>query len=405
MAKMIDKLTVPMARASILWLIGEYSDRVSKIAPDVLRKMAKSFCDEENVVKLQILNLSVKLYITNQKQVALLVQYILNLAKYDQNYDIRDRARFLRTLIFNNDKCPVFAKHLKKIMLVMKPAPVLQSAYKDSDQFQLGTLSHTISSRVNGYTDLPEFPLEAPDPTVRNIEVPVEQVKERQNERLPLSSKTHKSGKKSEKFYSDEEDNEEEKSQSTEGADPSNDEEENEEEESGSEEEEENGSESDETDKAKSGSDEESEEEDDSKVKKSKKTKDSAESSSSSEESDSSSESESESESEEEAPKKPVAKKVEEKKAPPAAAASKTQKKQSSESSSSESESESSSESDSEPEEPKPKAQVQSKKAAQPVEERKKAEPQAPKAADSKKTKQTPAPKVKEVSLLDLDCN
>ncbi|CAM6002981.1 unnamed protein product, partial [Sphagnum balticum] len=84
MAKMTDKVTVPMARASILWLIGEYSDRVNKLAPDVLRKMAKTFCDEENVVKLQTLNLAVKLYVTNPKQVSLLVQYVLNLAKYDQ---------------------------------------------------------------------------------------------------------------------------------------------------------------------------------------------------------------------------------------------------------------------------------------------------------------------------------
>lgn len=46
MAKMADTITVPMARASILWLIGEYSDRVPKIAPDVLRKMAKTFISE-----------------------------------------------------------------------------------------------------------------------------------------------------------------------------------------------------------------------------------------------------------------------------------------------------------------------------------------------------------------------
>ena len=46
MAKIIDKITVSMARASILWLIGEYSDHVPKIAPDVLRKMAKSFVNE-----------------------------------------------------------------------------------------------------------------------------------------------------------------------------------------------------------------------------------------------------------------------------------------------------------------------------------------------------------------------
>ena len=46
LAKLADTITVPMARASILWLIGEYSDRVPKIAPDVLRKMAKTFIEE-----------------------------------------------------------------------------------------------------------------------------------------------------------------------------------------------------------------------------------------------------------------------------------------------------------------------------------------------------------------------
>ena len=81
MGKMIERVSVPMARASILWLIGEYAERVSKLAPDILRKMAKSFCDEENVVKLQVLNLAAKLYAINAKQVTLLVKYVLNLAK------------------------------------------------------------------------------------------------------------------------------------------------------------------------------------------------------------------------------------------------------------------------------------------------------------------------------------
>lgn len=46
MAKLIDYITIPAARASILWLIGEYNEKVPKIAPDVLRKMAKTFVDE-----------------------------------------------------------------------------------------------------------------------------------------------------------------------------------------------------------------------------------------------------------------------------------------------------------------------------------------------------------------------
>lgn len=62
-------LQVPMARASILWLMGEYCERVPKIAPDVLRKIAKTFTAEEDIVKLQTVNLAAKLYLTNSKQV------------------------------------------------------------------------------------------------------------------------------------------------------------------------------------------------------------------------------------------------------------------------------------------------------------------------------------------------
>jgi len=173
MAKLTDSISVPMARASILWLIGEYSDRVPKIAPDVLRKMAKSFVNEEDIVKLQILNLATKLCITNHKQTHLLCQYVFNLAKYDLNYDIRDRARFLRQLVLPPEKPTLLSKYAKKIFLAQKPAPVLESRYKDLDQFQLGTLSHTISARAQGYQELPEWPEVAPDSSVRNVEVPV----------------------------------------------------------------------------------------------------------------------------------------------------------------------------------------------------------------------------------------
>lgn len=58
-----------MARASILWLTGEYCEHVPKIAPDVLRKVAKTFTSEEDVVKMQAVNLAAKLYLTNAKQV------------------------------------------------------------------------------------------------------------------------------------------------------------------------------------------------------------------------------------------------------------------------------------------------------------------------------------------------
>uniref|UniRef100_A0A672QGY0 AP-3 complex subunit beta n=1 Tax=Sinocyclocheilus grahami TaxID=75366 RepID=A0A672QGY0_SINGR len=171
MAKLIDNIQVPMARASILWLIGEYCEHVPKIAPDVLRKMAKTFTNEEDIVKLQIINLAAKLYLTNSKQTKLLTQYVLNLAKYDQNYDIRDRARFIRQLIVPTDKSGALSKYAKKLFLALKPAPVLESPFKDRDHFQLGSLSHLLNAKAGGYQELPEWPESAPDPSVRNVEV------------------------------------------------------------------------------------------------------------------------------------------------------------------------------------------------------------------------------------------
>uniref|UniRef100_A0A5F9DQN8 AP-3 complex subunit beta n=1 Tax=Oryctolagus cuniculus TaxID=9986 RepID=A0A5F9DQN8_RABIT len=177
MAKLLDSITVPVARASILWLIGENCERVPKIAPDVLRKMAKSFTSEDDLVKLQILNLGAKLYLTNSKQTKLLTQYILNLGKYDQNYDIRDRTRFIRQLIVPNEKSGALSKYAKKIFLAQKPAPLLESPFKDRDHFQLGTLSHTLNTKAAGYLELSNWPEVAPDPSVRNVEV-VELTKE-----------------------------------------------------------------------------------------------------------------------------------------------------------------------------------------------------------------------------------
>ncbi|XP_073680437.1 AP-3 complex subunit beta-1 isoform X2 [Garra rufa] len=216
MAKLFDNITVPMARASILWLMGEYCEHVPKIAPDVLRKMAKTFISEEDIVKLQTVNLAAKLYLTNSKQTKLLTQYILNLGKYDQNYDIRDRTRFIRQLIVPNEKSGALSKYARRILMAPKPAPVLQSAFKDRDRFQLGTLSHTLDSQANGYLELSDWPAVAPDQSVRNVEV-VEPVKEAG---APAIGKS-KPAKSNEKFYSDSEEEEEEEEEGSSSEDGS----------------------------------------------------------------------------------------------------------------------------------------------------------------------------------------
>uniref|UniRef100_H2Z3B2 AP-3 complex subunit beta n=1 Tax=Ciona savignyi TaxID=51511 RepID=H2Z3B2_CIOSA len=211
MARLVDNIQVPMAKASILWLIGEYSEFVPKIAPDVLRKAVKHFPSQENIVKLQIINLAAKLFITNQRQTKLLAQYVLQLGKYDQSYDIRDRSRFIRHLIMPSSELAngQIHKHAKKILLAPKPAPVLESPFKGSrDAYQLGSLSHAINAEANGYQKLPDFPETQPDPSVRTVE-PVTT-----DRRRPGRTARSKPPKKK-SFYSDEDSSEESESGSS----------------------------------------------------------------------------------------------------------------------------------------------------------------------------------------------
>lgn len=257
MAKMVDKITVPMARASILWLIGEYSERVPKIAPDVLRKMAKNFTNEEDIVKLQVLNLAVKLCITNPKQTKLLCQYVLNLAKYDQNYDIRDRSRFLRQFVMPSDKPCALAKYAKKIFLATKPAPVLESMFKAHDNYQLGSLAHLLNMKTTGYQELPEWPLVAPDPSVRNVELPPTW----QEKKEPSRKKQKQPSTDVKSFYSSSSDEDGDSSDEDSDEESDNDKEEETEEESEEEDEEEVSSESSKEESDESSSEEESEEE------------------------------------------------------------------------------------------------------------------------------------------------
>jgi len=59
MARLMDSIAVPQARASILWLLGEYSQLVHTIAPDVLRKVAKTYVAEVMKAKIFYLYLDI----------------------------------------------------------------------------------------------------------------------------------------------------------------------------------------------------------------------------------------------------------------------------------------------------------------------------------------------------------
>jgi len=176
-----DSVTIPQARAAIIWLVGEYNEKITERAPDVLRVLAKSFLKEADIVKLQVLTLGAKLVVASepdklQPRVLEILRYILQLAKYDVNYDIRDRARLIRLLLLPEGDATEseLRKNAKALFLSEKPVPAFESVTDLCTGFVLGTLSHVIHDTAPGYRPLEDFPEVAPDPTTRNPPVVAE---------------------------------------------------------------------------------------------------------------------------------------------------------------------------------------------------------------------------------------
>jgi len=168
LAKLLDTITVAAARASLIWMIGEYCDKIPLIAPDVFRKLAKSFATEEDAVKLQIINLGAKLFLKDVEVTKNIFRHVLNLAKYDLNYDIRDRGRLLRTILLNEDnQLSALPQNAKFIFLSAKPTPVMINPYKDRERFALGSLSHVLNHNAFQYQPLPDFPETPADGSLR----------------------------------------------------------------------------------------------------------------------------------------------------------------------------------------------------------------------------------------------
>jgi hypothetical protein len=183
--------------------------------------LAKSFKSEQVEVKLQIMNLAVKMGLADSSTegsstedsvaegsaedpgtndvataaaaaaaaaataiatatataelVRKLMHYILELARYDTNTDIRDRCRSLRALVQQVEAgSPTESAHAREILLCAKPVPIVSNNSNDasfSERYEFGSLSFSVGHTAIGYVPVPEWPNEQPDTTVRDAPV------------------------------------------------------------------------------------------------------------------------------------------------------------------------------------------------------------------------------------------
>jgi AP-3 complex subunit beta len=224
LAKHLDAATSPQARASIIWLVGEFAglDPENNIAADVLRILAKGFADEAEPAKLQVMLLAAKVYIHHlhanpppsptkhveatepntslldmpqeeeggfrdahlenpvpieperkepPHQIESIYNHILALTRYDTSYDLRDRARVYKSLLSS----PSSTQLASLLLLAPKPVPHAPSPSETRKNYVLGSASLVIGDEggvggLRGYDDLPPWVKEGkePDPSLRD---------------------------------------------------------------------------------------------------------------------------------------------------------------------------------------------------------------------------------------------
>ncbi|KAJ0322231.1 hypothetical protein COL5a_008839 [Colletotrichum fioriniae] len=121
LCKYIDELDEPTARGSLIWIVGEYAEKINN-ADDILESFVEGFMEEFTQAnfqqtQLQILTAVVKLFLKKPGSNQGLVQKVLQQATTDNdNPDIRDRAYvYWRLLSGDLDVA-------KNIVLSQKPA-------------------------------------------------------------------------------------------------------------------------------------------------------------------------------------------------------------------------------------------------------------------------------------------
>ncbi|XP_050349883.1 AP-3 complex subunit beta-2 [Nymphalis io] len=175
------------ARAAAVWLVAEHGAKHPRAAA-ILAHMASNFADQDELVKLQLLSLAVKLSLT-QPDTLPMCKYVLALARYDASYDVRDRARMLRRFV-EPEHGGLLGQYAKHIFCPDKPKPTVHCNYKERDQYTVGSLSQYIGSAAVGYRPLPSAPRETIGAELRDIAVPV-------------STPAAEEGQKNKSFYSE----------------------------------------------------------------------------------------------------------------------------------------------------------------------------------------------------------
>lgn len=144
----LDTLDEPLAKASMIWIIGEYAERIDN-ADELLDTFLETFEEEDPAVQLQLLTATVKCFLKNPEDTQDMVQRVLDQATEESdNPDLRDRG-FIYWRLLSTD--PEAAK-----MVVLGDKPVIEDDTFRLDPSLLNALIGQIATLSSIYHKPPE---------------------------------------------------------------------------------------------------------------------------------------------------------------------------------------------------------------------------------------------------------
>ncbi|CAF3964916.1 unnamed protein product [Rotaria magnacalcarata] len=149
----LDSLDEPEARASMIWIIGEYAERIDN-ADELLEGFLDGFKDENSQVQLQLLTAIVKLFLKKPTETPQeLVTRVLTLVTQEtDNPDLRDRGYIYWRLLSTDPKAA------KEVVLAEKPliseeTDLLEPTLLDELICHIGTLASVYHKPPNAFVE------------------------------------------------------------------------------------------------------------------------------------------------------------------------------------------------------------------------------------------------------------
>jgi len=160
----LDTLDEPEAKASMIWIIGEYAERIDN-ADELLSAFLDNFKDENAQVQLQLLTSSVKLFLKKPKTAQALVQKALDLATQEtDNPDLRDRGYVYWRLLSTD---PEAAK-----AVVLGEKPLISDDTTQLEPTLLDELITNLSTLSSVYHKPPETFIQKPKLRIKQAKKP-----------------------------------------------------------------------------------------------------------------------------------------------------------------------------------------------------------------------------------------